>query len=281
MATSSSLAALASNIAARSNDVRSLDQQEAQDFIDGIYKTLFPQMRCNPPTTETEVLAYFESLAGKLKGILLCLTCNSSFSPHYVCEHFFDRLPEVYETMLSDADAHLKRDPAAQSIDEIILAYPGFRAICYYRIAHLLYELQVPYLPRIISRYAHQLTGVDIHPAASISQGFAIDHGTGVVIGETTRIGENVTLYQGVTLGALHVTKNLQNSKRHPTVENNVVIYANATILGGSTIIGHDSIIGGNSWITESISPGSRTYRNHFQKQPKASKEIHEGSLNR
>ena len=156
-----------------------------------------------------------------------------------------------------DAEAILKGDPAAESVDEVVSAYPGFAAIAIYRIAHEFYELSVPIFPRILSEVAHQRTGIDIHPGATIGQSFFIDHGTGIVVGETTVIGEHVKLYQGVTLGALSVDKSLSSSKRHPTIEDNVVIYSNATILGGGTIIGHDSVIGGNVWLTQSVPPFS------------------------
>ena len=144
-------------------------------------------------------------------------------------------------------------DPAAKSNEEVILSYPGLEAILVHRIANFLYINGVPVIPRIMSEHVHGKTGIDIHPGASIGESFFIDHGTGVVIGETCIIGDNVKIYQGVTLGALSVKKNLQNKKRHPTIEDNVTIYANATILGGETVIGKNSIIGGNTWVTESV----------------------------
>lgn len=168
-----------------------------------------------------------------------------------------DELLRVRQTLLLDAQAALDGDPAAQSLDEIILAYPGFRALAFYRVARALYLRQYPLIPRIITERAHHESGIDIHPGATIGEGCFIDHGTGVVIGETAVIGTNVKLYQGVTLGALSVSKDLANTKRHPTVEDNVVIYANSTILGGDTVIGAHSVIGGNSWITASIPPNS------------------------
>jgi serine O-acetyltransferase len=159
-----------------------------------------------------------------------------------------------------DAEAIYKGDPAAESIDEVILAYPGFMAIVIYRIAHILHQLHIPIIPRIFTEYAHEKTGIDIHPGATIGSHFFIDHGTGIVIGETTWIGKNVKLYQGVTLGALSVDKSLSQTKRHPTIEDDVIIYAQAVILGGNTVIGKNCIIGGNSWITQSIPAGSIVY---------------------
>ena len=157
-------------------------------------------------------------------------------------------------------EAIYRGDPAAESVEEVVLAYPGFLAISIYRIAHEFYHLDVPIFPRLLTEYAHQLTGIDIHPGARIGTPFFIDHGTGIVIGETTLIGDNVKIYQGVTLGALSVDKSLANTKRHPTIEDNVIIYAQAVILGGETIIGHDSVVGGNSWLTRSVPPFSFVY---------------------
>ena len=173
---------------------------------------------------------------------------------------FNERLPYFHTLLREDAEAICKGDPAAKSVDEVILAYPGFLAIAVYRIAHWLHLQKVPMVPRMLTEHAHRLTGVDIHPGATIGRAFVIDHGTGVVIGETTVIEDNVKIYQGVTLGALSVAKSLANKKRHPTIERDVVIYANATILGGDTVIGAGSTVGGNVWITESVAPGSRVY---------------------
>ena len=168
-----------------------------------------------------------------------------------------EEIPEIRRKIQLDVTATFKGDPAAKSNEEVVLSYPGLEAILVYRIAHFLYENGVPIIPRIMSEHVHGKTGIDIHPGAKIGESFFIDHGTGVVIGETCIIGTNVKIYQGVTLGALSVKKNLQNKKRHPTIEDDVTIYANATILGGETIIGRGSIIGGNTWVTESVQPGS------------------------
>jgi len=154
-------------------------------------------------------------------------------------------------------------DPAATSVNEVIVSYPGFYAITVYRIAHQLAVLNIPILPRILSEYAHGKTGIDIHPNAIIGVPFVIDHGTGIVIGATSIIGNNVFIYQGVTLGALHVSKIMAEIKRHPTVEDNVVIYARTTIVGGNTIIGKNSIIGGSVFITKSIEPDSQVFNTH------------------
>lgn len=180
-----------------------------------------------------------------------------------VCLKFMRMIPELRKILATDVEAAMDGDPAATSFDEIIFSYPCVTAITSYRIAHELYRLKVPLIPRIMTEYAHRKTGIDIHPGARIGSQFFIDHGTGVVIGETTDIGENVKIYQGVTLGALSFPKDgsgnlVRGKKRHPTIEDNVVIYAGATILGGNTVIGRDSVIGGNVWIVSSVPPGSK-----------------------
>ncbi len=171
-------------------------------------------------------------------------------------------LPAIRRTLAKDVRATFNGDPAAKSYDEIIFSYPGIQAIMIYRIAHRLYELDIPILPRTMTEHAHSITGIDIHPGATIGEHFVIDHGTGVVIGETTVIGNHVRIYQGVTLGALSLPTGagslLKDVKRHPTIEDSVIIYAGATILGGETVIGADSVIGGNVWITEPVSQGTK-----------------------
>lgn len=179
--------------------------------------------------------------------------------------YLLQKLPEIREKLHKDINAAYTGDPAALSTEEIILSYPSIDAISIYRIANILYKKKVPILPRIMTEYAHQRTGIDIHPGASIGESFFIDHGTGVVIGETCTIGNNVKIYQGVTLGAKSFQVDndgnlVKGVKRHPDIEDNVVIYAGATILGGDTVIGHDSIIGGNVWLTHSIPPHSIVY---------------------
>lgn len=179
--------------------------------------------------------------------------------------HLVESLPAVRHILQLDVEAALGGDPAAQSVEEIILSYPSIDAIATYRLAHILYEQDVPVIPRILSEHAHSQTGIDIHPGAQIAESFFIDHGTGVVIGETCRIGKNVKIYQGVTLGALSPFdkkgRPRTGVKRHPDIEDDVIIYSNATILGGRTTIGKGSIIGGNTWITRSVPAGSVIYR--------------------
>lgn len=170
---------------------------------------------------------------------------------------FFKRIPQVRAMVQTDLQASYDGDPAAFSKDEIIFSYPGLFAITVYRLAHVLYELEVPMLPRMMTEHAHSITGIDIHPGATIGKYFFIDHGTGIVVGETTIIGDNVKVYQGVTLGALTTRggQSLRGCRRHPTIEDNVTIYAGASILGGSTVIGRDSVIGSNVFITKSVPP--------------------------
>ena len=177
-----------------------------------------------------------------------------------VCLNFFERLPELQRTLLTDVQAAFDGDPAAQSKEEIIFSYPGFFAIFVYRIAHELYVQNVPLIPRIMTEYAHSGTGVDINAGATIGDYFFIDHATGVVIGETTIIGDHVKIYQGVTLGALSTRagQKLAGVKRHPTIEDNVTIYSNASVLGGETVVGEGAIIAGSAFVTESIPAGAR-----------------------
>ena len=205
---------------------------------------------------KTEALVLRDELAVIIKANCAADSMNCT----EIALHFFDQLPSLYQILNSDIQAIFNGDPAAQSEFEVIRTYPGFYAICYYRIANILSVANVPLIPRILTEHAHSKTGIDIHPAATIGAYFYIDHGTGIVIGETTIIGNHVKLYQGVTLGALSVRKNLAGAKRHPTVEDSVIIYSGATILGGETVIGHNSIIGGNVWITESVQPYSTAY---------------------
>jgi len=173
---------------------------------------------------------------------------------------FLERLPEVRALLQTDLEAFFDGDPAATSLDEIIIAYPGLQAILVNRLAHVLFELKVPLIPRIMTEHAHSATGIDIHPGATIGRYFFIDHGTGIVIGETTVIGDYVKIYQGVTLGALSTRggQSLRGKRRHPTIEDRVTIYSGASVLGGDTVIGHDAVIGGNAFITASVAPGMR-----------------------
>jgi serine O-acetyltransferase len=196
-----------------------------------------------------------------------CDNCTCEGRAAQALVHLIESLPDIRGVLLGDIQAAYDGDPAAQSLDEIILSYPGIEAIAVYRIAHTLYELDVPILPRVMSERAHSRTGIDIHPGAKIGPRFFIDHGTGVVIGETTTIGSNVKIYQGVTIGALSPFdkngKPRKGEKRHPDIGDDVIIYANATILGGGTVIGRGAVIGGNTWITRSVPAGARVYRDH------------------
>ena len=173
---------------------------------------------------------------------------------------FFNAIPQVRSLVQTDLQAAYDGDPAATGMAEIIFAYPGLYAITVYRLAHVLHSLNVPILPRIMTEHAHSVTGIDIHPGATVGEYFFIDHGTGIVVGETTVIGNNVKIYQGVTLGGLSTRggQSLRGKRRHPTIGDNVTIYANASILGGETVIGHDCVIGANSFITQSVPPCTR-----------------------
>ncbi|MCP4754994.1 MAG: serine acetyltransferase [Proteobacteria bacterium] len=193
---------------------------------------------------------------------------------------FFESVPSIRRVLGKDVRATYEGDPAAQSYDEVIFSYPGLLATTVHRIAHRLYELKVPLLPRTMSEYAHSVTGIDIHPGATIGDGFVIDHGTGVVVGETTIIGNNVRIYQGVTLGAHSLPRDagerMKGKKRHPTIEDEVIIYSGATILGGDTVIGTRSVIGGNVWLTKSVPPDTKVmmeapgliYNQHRNEKP-------------
>jgi len=191
---------------------------------------------------------------------LPCTNCETR--SHRLALAFVQTLPKVAAVLATDVRAALEGDPATKSPDEVIFCYPGLLATIIFRLAHELYLLKVPIIPRIMTEYAHNQTGIDIHPGATIGQSFFIDHGTGVVIGETTVIGDNVRIYQGVTLGALSLPRDagekMRNMKRHPTIEDNVIVYSNTTILGGETVIGKGSVIGGNIWLTESVAPGTK-----------------------
>lgn len=208
-----------------------------------------------------DALAYQEEegdlRAQSLEGMPDERNCKKA---EYICSGFFEQLPRIQKLLLKDVQAAFDGDPAAKSKEEIIFSYPGLFAIFVYRIAHEFYIRNVPFIPRIMTEYAHAKTGIDINSGAVIGESFFIDHGTGIVIGETTVIGDNVKLYQGVTLGGLSTRggQKLSGVKRHPTIEDNVTIYAGATILGGQTVIGKNSVIGGNTFITESVPENSR-----------------------
>jgi serine O-acetyltransferase len=224
-------------------------KHETQRFTELLFNALF-----DSETDTKKALMELEDLFLVIRN-LACPDIKGK--PCKRWDDFCDAIPELFCSLKLDAEAMLKYDPAAKSIEEVYLAYPGFYAIAIYRMAREFYKLGLPLIPRLMTEYAHQKTGIDINPGALIGESFFIDHGTGIVIGETTVIHDHVKIYQGVTLGALSVKKEDRNTKRHPTIESHVTIYANATILGGDTIIGANSIIGGNTWLTESVAPNS------------------------
>ncbi|MDR1808861.1 MAG: serine O-acetyltransferase [Prevotella sp.] len=234
----------------------SINKKELEDALEILFsKVLFPV--CDEAAKPERHLYYFYSvLLENLSNLL------DKDEAEKIANTFVDKLPDFQKKLYEEAKNFQKNDPAAKSVEEVILTYPGFFALAVHRISHELYIRNVPIIPRLFSEYAHSKVGVDIHPGATIGDLFYIDHGTGIVVGETTVIGENVKIYQGVTLGALFVAKSLKNQKRHPTIEDNVVIYAGATILGGTTVIGHDSTIGGNAWLTKSVVPYSLVFHN-------------------
>lgn len=230
-------------------------------FTQEIAVTLFPEVEGCSGCTIPE-----RKLRRHLLRLLRPLENRLKKSPKEIADDFFGGLKVVKAELEADSLFIFENDPASTSVEEVIMSYPGFYAILVYRIAHSLAALDVPLIPRIMTEYAHSKMGIDIHPKATINSPFFIDHGTGIVIGETTIIGKKVQIYQGVTLGALSVKKEMNNTKRHPTVEDNVILYAGSTILGGETVVGHDSIIGGNVWLTESVPPFSLVYHQHEMK---------------
>jgi serine O-acetyltransferase len=232
-----------------------------QEFVDNMMSVLFPHFCKEGFFTTEEIESRLVLLERDLKRLLIPILKDTSLKLDEIAMQVMHALPHIHDMLWLDAEAITSGDPAAESIDEVILAYPGFTAIAYYRLAHEFYMRHVPIFPRLITEYAHQMTGIDIHPGAHIGSSFAIDHGTGIVIGESSLIGNNVKMYQGVTLGALSVDKKFAKSKRHPTIEDNVVIYAQAIILGGETIVGRHSVIGGNVWLTSSVPPFSSVYQ--------------------
>ena len=229
----------------------------SQSFLNELLELLFPHYSVKNYYNSKEIESKIYLLRRNLQEILISLNNGMEVKAEEKSRQFFETIPRIHPLLLKDAEAICKGDPAAKSIDEVILAYPGFLAIAIYRIAHEIYLLNIPLLPRIFTEFAHQLTGIDIHPGAVIGESFFIDHGTGIVIGETTQIGERVKIYQGVTLGALSVDKESAETKRHPTIEDDVVIYSNAVVLGGKTVIGEKSTIGGNVWLTRSVPANS------------------------
>lgn len=244
------------------------------DIIDRLKEILFPgyfsRAKIDPVNLRysmgQSVASLFDVLAEQIcrsirhdcfRYDLACTECEEQ--GHRIALGLLEEIPAIRRILATDVRAAYDGDPAAKSYDEIIFSYPGIFAIAVYRVAHKLFKLGVPLLPRTMTEYAHSVTGIDIHPGAEIDERFVIDHGTGVVIGETTNIGKNVRLYQGVTLGALSIPKDagdkFRGKKRHPTIEDDVIIYSGATILGGDTRIGARSVIGGNVWLTSSVPP--------------------------
>jgi len=238
-------------------------ERELEDAILYLFSALFPyhygksRGRFNETEKRTwELMRAYDALTH-----CMSMVYRTEEEASAVTLQLFDALPEILEVLKTDVRAGYEGDPAAKSMDEIVLTYPAFKAITVHRIAHKLYTMNVPLIPRIMSEYAHRITGIDIHPGATIGKSFFIDHGTGVVIGETTTIGEHVKLYQHVTLGAKSFQVGddgtlVKGIKRHPDIGNNVVIYAGATILGGNTVIGDGAVIGGNVWLTHSVPAG-------------------------
>ncbi len=239
-------------------------KKESIEFLEEIIDLLFPHFSSKVYYSPEDIVAKLQLMERNLISILR--NVNGSGKPRAkinaaeIAKSFISEIPKVHDMLWLDADAIFHGDPAAESIDEVILAYPGFMAIAIYRLAHELYKWDVAIIPRILTEHAHEITGIDIHPGAEIGCPFFIDHGTGIVIGETTKIGKNVKMYQGVTLGALSVSKSLSDVKRHPTIQDDVIIYSQAVILGGETVVGQGSIIGGNAWITQSVPSNSVVY---------------------
>jgi serine O-acetyltransferase len=229
------------------------NQRAVEKVIKSIFELLFPTTHS---FTETEIECNRSDLQKQITDVLSVLTHKND----EITQLLFKNLNDIKKTLLKDANYILESDPAATHQIEVISIYPGFFAIFCYRLANFLAKLSLQLFPRMITEYAHRVTGIDINPHATIGVPFAIDHGTGIVIGETAIIGNNVKLYQGVTLGALSVDKTKASIKRHPTIEDNVILYAGCTILGGETVVGRNSIIGGNVWLTESIAPFSVVY---------------------
>ncbi|MDR3336074.1 MAG: serine acetyltransferase [Treponema sp.] len=253
------------------------NQSAIEDILCGIDELIFPGFRENNELNHDnlslltgekvyhvarELIREVERSIGfsVRQGQFSCGNQSCHAVAELIVEEFFEDVPSIRAALALDMEAAFRGDPAAKSAAEVILSYPGFKAIVVHRLAHFFWDRHVPLIPRMMSELVHNQTGIDIHPGASIGESFFIDHGTGVVIGETTIIGKNVKLYQGVTLGALSVRKEEGNKKRHPTIEDDVTIYSNATILGGETVIGKGGIIGGNVWLTKSVPPGMRVY---------------------
>jgi serine O-acetyltransferase len=234
-------------------------KRDVAAFADELLGILFPQLSDDALATPDELAARLVLVRRDLRRLVEPLAEPGRADD--VVAGFAEALPDIHARLVLDAEAICAGDPAAESVDEVVAAYPGFLAIAMHRIAHAIHHRGVPILPRLLAEVAHTRTGIDIHPGASIGRSFCIDHGTGVVVGETAVIGDWVKLYQGVTLGALSVAKSAAGTKRHPTLGDRVVVYANATVLGGDTVVGDDSVVGGNVFLTGSVPPGSIVYQ--------------------
>ena len=235
--------------------------QQIEDFTDGMIRLLFP-LRCGKEKMLSCLHEEWMRLCSLFVDMLSSLhNLPENETAEILSQRFFAAIPSIHEQLIEEAAHFLRCDPAAKNVEEVMLCYPGYYAIAIYRLANHLNRMNIPVLPRAMSEFAHSKTGIDIHPGATIGRNFYIDHGTGIVIGETTVIGDNVKIYQGVTLGAMYVEKSLQDTKRHPTIEDNVIIYAGSAILGGNTVIGSNTVIGGNVWLTESVAPNSVVYQ--------------------
>ena len=269
----------------KQTDIQHLDatampsRETTLSLITDIESLLFPGYVGRNEVESANLVYYIGELVNKIFDqlsvqIMRCIRHECVRTDDGICRHctvvsqeetvsFLSKIPKLREMLALDILAAYEGDPAAKSFDEIIFAYPGVKAVTVYRIAHELWLQKVPILPRIMTEFAHSVTGVDIHPGATIGKHFFIDHGTGVVVGETTQIGDNVQLYQGVTLGALRLPINEKGEldrsvKRHPTIQNNVTVYSGTTILGGDTVIGQGAVIGGNIWLTHSVPPNTK-----------------------
>ena len=264
------------------------DKMEVQELVDDLFKIIFPgYFRDRFYKIYNPNYSYAVNIEDTFyhlnKQVVLALDygkreeklsdTEKREKSYGICKTFFGRIPGIREYVETDLLATYDGDPAAGSMEEIILAYPGLRAITVYRIAHELYVQDVPVLPRLMTEYAHSQTGIDIHPGATIGKYFCIDHGTGIVVGETSIIGRNVKIYQGVTIGALSTRggQKLSGKKRHPTICDNVTIYSGASILGGETVIGENTVIGGNTFITRSVDPNTRVSMKNLEMEYRTS----------
>lgn len=229
-------------------------------WLDDLLEILFPIMGQRYFDSAESLDLAINTNKEKLVQILKCQSSDTALSQEKNANLIYEEIFQIEKVLNDDVDFFVQSDPATSDASEVISAYPGFYAIACYRIANIIVKLNFPLIARMISETAHQKTGVDIHPGATIGSPLFIDHATGIVIGETAVIGKRVSIYQGVTLGALKVHKDMKGSKRHPTVEDDCVLYANATILGGETILGQGSVIGGNVWLAKSVPAGSSVF---------------------